>query len=254
MAQVSKNKKYGHVYGPLRVTPLGRFSWPSLVEPKAPPPPKEGEAPGPSRYEVSLLLEKKNPQVEAFVATMNTLKPEMLTLFNQKRSAPLGDVQVLQDGDDDQRFDKEKYPYYKGMWVLVARNTEAPQVVGNQKPRPEVIEAKEVSGGMQGMLVVTPMLTSHGMSYKLVVVQKINDDGTRFGGGTRDAIGLLEATTPDEVEAIQEAPPNLVDAAVAGDMQAVQKAAAQAVSQEELAATAAKLKASKGTKAAIDLL
>ena len=43
-----KHPKFGQVYGRPEVTPTGRCSWPTLVKPQDPPPPKPGEQPGPN--------------------------------------------------------------------------------------------------------------------------------------------------------------------------------------------------------------
>ena len=192
-----KHPKFGHVYGELIASPVGRCCWPSLVNPKAPPPPQEGQAPGQPRYEVTVLLPKDSPKVDEFVEKISTMATEMLKLFNEGRKAKVSDIEMVQDGD---AYDLEKYPFYKGCYVLVARNANNPKVINHDKPKSSVIEPKEIAGGMKVRVLVTPLITAHGLSYKLEVCQLISDDGTRFGGGQRDTIGFLDALEDGEEE------------------------------------------------------
>lgn len=190
-----KHPKYGMVYGEARPTPEGRLVWPSLVEPKDPPPPEEGEQPGSPRYESTILLSKDSPEVANFLADMKAMTDEMLILFNLKRPAKLGQCDILKDGD---AFDMEKYPYYKNNWVVLARNKEQPKCIGaNKKPLEDLTVLK---GGCLVKGVITPLITGHGISYKLEVIQFIKDDGTRFGGGVKDLTSLLEACEDDNNE------------------------------------------------------
>lgn len=204
MAKYYKHPQYGHVYGESIPTPVGRFVWSNLVTPKdAPPPQKEGEKQGPPRYEITLLLEKTNAQVIQFMSQVKAMTDEMLLIFNKNRAADLGQCKIFGKAGDGDEFDHEKYPYYKGCYVLVARNQKPTKAVNADKPKPKVIEASGILGGMTGKLVVTPMITAHGISYKLEVTQLIKDDGTRYGGAARDAVELLEAC---EDESEDEAP------------------------------------------------
>ena len=204
-----RHATYGTVYGESAPTPQGRLAWPSLVKPKDPPKSKEG-AMGQPRYEVSLILPKNNPKVATFLDYIKTETAEMLKLFNDGSKVKIAIDSFVQDGDN---FDAEKYPYYVNSWVLVARNAKAPTIVDDAKGEvgPELIK-----GGMIGKLMVTPLITSHGLSYKLEVVQFLKDDGVRFAGGSgRDMSALLsqlddddEAATPEvEVEAPKAAAP-----------------------------------------------
>lgn len=194
-----KHPSYGHVYGFSGPTPLGRFSFPSLMKPKDPPPPKPGEQPGQARYEVSILLEKASVEVQKFLAKLASMSAAMVELFNEGRGTTINLPEVLlKDGD---KFDLEQYPYYAGMWVLVARN-----VLGSNDPKGFQVVSMErdadgnylptkldsIEGGIIGKLVVTPLLTAHGVSFKLNTVQYVKDDDVRFGGGVRNYAGLLD--------------------------------------------------------------
>jgi hypothetical protein len=146
---------------------------------------------------------------------MQTLLNDMLETFNQGRPAKLGafDIEdgVAKDGDG-QKFDKERYPFYADQLLITCHNTAQPTVVsadGKTK-----IEPKEVQGGMLCLAVVTPMLTAFGPSYKLMVVQKVKDDGTKFAGGvktTDDYIAMLHSAEEASEEAEEPTEPDEED-------------------------------------------
>lgn len=191
-----KHPTYGHVYCGDIASPSGRLIWPNLIKPKDAPPPKEGQAAGAPRYEVSLLLSKTDPKVIEFVATLDALVAGGLKEFNNGRSATIGINSVFGKNGDGDLADLEKYPYYKGCWVLVARNAMPSQVVAKDRT---VTTADAVKGGMLGRLVITPLITAHGVSYKLLITQLIADDGVRYGGGSRDVADLLTDLECDDV-------------------------------------------------------
>jgi len=196
MSKYYKHPQFGHVYGGSLRSPIGRACWPSLITPKDPPPPQPGQPAGQPRFEVTVLLDKGTPETDAFIAQLEPMSNEMLALFNEKRAAPLGGVRLLQDGDT---FDMEKYPYYKGKWVLCARNAKETKVYGRDKKE---VGREKIVGGVKVVLVVTPMITAHGLSFKLETTQLVEDDGTRFGGGVRDMSALL-----DNLDGPEDAPP-----------------------------------------------
>lgn len=195
-----KHPKFGHCYGLALPTPVGRCCWPSLVKPKDPPPPQPGKEPGQPRYELNLLLDKTDPVVVKFAELVKGMTDEMLEQFNEKKPTKLSCTQVFVDGDT---FDMEKYPFYRGMWVLTARNSSQPQVVDSGiGKKPAMIDHAAIIGGMKCRMVITPMITTSGISYKLAVAQLVEDDGVRFGGGTRDMISFLDALGGDAEEVV----------------------------------------------------
>lgn len=180
-------QKFNIVYGEPMVSPQGRFSWPSLAEPKAPLPPKEGEKPGTPKYEVTLLLPKTDPQVVKFVKQLEKIAAEMVPLYNQRAQNEIAKVKrILRDGDQS---DLEKYPNEEGHWLLTARFKDRPDILGKNQ---EEIAPDFIKGGMIGRLVVTPSLSAGGLGYGLNVVQFFSDDGVRFGGTKQDYRSLLE--------------------------------------------------------------
>lgn len=203
-----KHPTFGHVYGPTLKTPTGRVSWPSLVTPKDPPQ-FEGQPPGTPRHELTYLFDKKSGKVRNFLLRLEEVGKEMEVFFNSGRKGSkisLGDVCV--DGDaflaeDDSRA--EKYPYYKGKFVLVARNAKRPTIYGmmdgeDEEGNPIIpeLDPSAIVAGMECRGIITPIFTTHGMSYKLEGVQLVNDDGTRYGGGAPDLRSMLVGGDDDD--------------------------------------------------------
>lgn len=200
MGKYYKHPTYGMVYGISLPTPVGRGGWPHLVTPKDAPPPKENEKQGAPRYEQSIFLEKDNPAVIKFVKTIKDMTDEMLEYFNQKRAAQMGSCMLFGKNGDGDEMDLEKYPFAKGCYVLVARNTKPVKVVDRTVPKPKVIDTALIAGGIKVKFVVCPLITAHGISYKLEAVQLWEDDGIRFAGAARDSAELFDACEDDGVE------------------------------------------------------
>jgi len=225
------------VYGPKLALPTGRAAWPSLTKPKDPPPPMDGQAPGQPRYEITFVLTKGDVEVENFIKEVQTHAAQMLAMFNEKRSAKIGEILILGDGD---KFDAEKYPYYKGKHILIARNVKMPAVVDVDVAdvSPDTIKPGNLVRG-----VVVPLITAHGLSYKIDTVQFIADDGVAFGGNqpsSKSLLGLLgrpaeaapataQAPAPAPAEVAAPAPVAAVAAPVA-QVEVAQVAAPAAVS------------------------
>lgn len=185
-----KDRRYNRVYGKGMATPEGRFSWPSLDKPKDPPPVQPGQEQGKPRYEVTLLLEKTKAQ--AFVNELQVKAKTMCAMFNEGNSVKLAEVSVVKDGD---AFDLEKYPYYKGHYVLVARNAKQPKIWNKNKQN---MNPAEIYGGQLGKLVVVPHLGPTGLSFRLEIVQLVLDDQTRFGGTKENYDDLLDDDEDDD--------------------------------------------------------
>lgn len=186
-----KHPQYGMVFGPDVVVPLGRLAWPYLVTPREGMEDANGNK-GAPRYEVTLILPKNDPKVIAFHDIVADMVDEMVTLFNDKRPAKIAIDDIFKDGD---KFDSEKYPYYQGSHVLVARNTEVPETkditknsVGKYTPK----NASEFVGGLLCVAIVAPLITSYGVSYKLKTIISVRDDGIRIGGSVASAESLID--------------------------------------------------------------
>lgn len=190
-----KHPKYGHVYGESMKTPVGRIAFPSLKEPKAYQA-KPGEQQQAPRYEVTLILDKDAEDTQAFMDALSEMAGGMLELFNEGSSTSISINALVKDGDDAKKFDPEKYPYYANSWILALRNAQLPTLVFADK---SPCDWAVFPGGVRCRAVITPLITSRGMSYKLEVLQFVQDDGRRFGGGSRpDHTALLDAIGDDE--------------------------------------------------------
>ncbi len=205
--QFYKHPQYGTVYGEALVTPTGRCAWPALVKPQDAPAAQPGQQQGAPRYGITIILPKGDKVVEAWIKGTAAMVKDMLVVFNDKRPAKMGIENVLQDGDDG-KWDLEKYPYYKNSWLLTARNVQLPPVVDGQRNE---IPVDAILGGMFVRATVTPLLTGHGISFKLNALQRVKDDDVRFGGANRagsyvDMIPDVEAET--EAGTTEEAAPS----------------------------------------------
>lgn len=200
MTKFYKHPMYGHVYGEGIPTPLARASWPSLVTPKAPPPPKPGQEPGQPRYELTLVLPQTR-EVKAWLDSVSVMAEEMLVDFNKGRKSKLTQETAAVESlaKDGNTFDHEKYPYYKDAFVLTARNAKLPPIIDAQG---KDLAPNTIQGGMLIRAVVTPMITASGVSYKLNAVKLMKDDNIRFGGAVsnRSYLDMLSGDSPDEGE------------------------------------------------------
>lgn len=197
MTKYYKHPKFGHVYGELIATPVGRLVWPSLIAPRT----SNYEGADITKYEVTVALDKSDPQTDVFLDKLDGMiagADGMLALFNHKAAAKISLDSLIKDGDE---FNLEKYPYYAGKYVLKATNKEAVPVKDKFKA---TIDPSVIIGGVIGRLVVTPLLTARGLSFRLERVQFIEDDDTRIGGSVRGDVDsfltdLDEPTEADEV-------------------------------------------------------
>lgn len=200
MGKYYKHPQYGSVFcNDAYATPPCRLAFPSLAKPKDPPPPQPGQQPGMPRYEATLLLPKESKVHTDFIKGLEVLIADMLVTFNAGRSAKISELLVVKDGDSNywQTGDNvDKYPYFKGQNLLVARNTAKPAIVG---PDLKPIEPEKLAGGTLVIAVIIPIIVATGVTYKMKVIQLVKDDGTRYAGGARsddDYIKMLNSVVP----------------------------------------------------------
>lgn len=247
-----KHPTYGFVKGEEHATPVGRLCWPHLVKPKEAMEAPEGKDKAAPRYEIALLLDKADPKVADWLKLITLMTDEMLVLFNQGKPTVLGLKELRVKDGDEEKIDKEKYPYYKGMWVVIAKN---PAVTPCYNAKKEEITPAEVKGGQLGKLVVVPIITGWGVSFQLRGTQVIKDDGTKFGGEIRTASSFLDVCEGESEEnsSLEEA----ADKALSTEPQEpapVGEIPANAPSPEAIRAQMAAKVGSKGKKAALDRL
>lgn len=188
-----KHPMYGHVYGPSIASCPGRLVWCHLVKPKEGMKQADGKV-GEPRFEATLLLSKDDPRTKVFIDETEKLGQYLVQVFNEGKKTKLATSLSLKDGD---QFDLEKYPFYKGNWVLVAKNVKVPLFYDKDKAE---IEAKEVVGGLIGKFLMRPIITVHGITFKLEAVQVLKDDNVRYGGGLRNLTDLLDGDTSESID------------------------------------------------------
>lgn len=178
-----KNPKYGQVYinDEALAVPTCRVSWVHL---KAPKPPMKGDdgREGISKYEVTFVLRKDDPAVKTLNKAIQLMAKGMIEYFNKGNPAKLGSCDSFKDGD---AFDHEKNPHYKDCWVLVARHKDQPSIISTEKVNGKYVklDPSKILGGMKCKAIVSPLISAKGISYQLITVQLVEDDGVRYGGG-----------------------------------------------------------------------
>jgi len=192
-----KHPMYGHVYGPSISSCPGRLVWCHLIKPKDGMKQADGKQ-GEPRFETTLLLSKDDPRTKVFIQETEKLGQYLVQVFNEGKKSKLATSLSLKDGD---QFDLEKYPFYKGTWVLVAKNAKTPLFYDKDKAE---IEANKVFGGLIGKFLMKPIITVHGISFKLEAVQVLKDDNVRYGGGLRNLTDLLDSDNVDEIDSNSE--------------------------------------------------
>lgn len=197
-----KHPKFGHVYinNEALSTPLVRVAWPALKSARADSTNDKGETIK-GKYELVFVLPKKNADVKNLNKAVQAMTKGMLELYNKGNPAKLATCESFKDGD---AFDHEKYPYYKNSWILLARNNNEPSMIGKKKDKNgkfEKVDPKLVQGGTLCRGIVTPIVSAKGISFQLISVQLVEDDGTRYGGGAPAAESyhkLFEEGSADE--------------------------------------------------------
>lgn len=188
--------KYNRVYGDTVAIKGGRAAWPYLVTPRENTFPVKAGDPIPApRFEITVVLPKSDPKVQALVKAMAAESAGMLATYNEgKKSGKLAECPAFKDGDD---FDHEKYPYYKDCYLALCRNASKPATVGANK---QAIPADTIKGGNLVNVLATPHLGPEGISWKVETVQLVKDDGVKFAGSYNKAalLSMLDGDGPDE--------------------------------------------------------
>lgn len=206
-----KHPQYGTIYGDTIATPIGRAAWPFLVNAKPAMEPKAGQAAGLPRYEVTLILDPSDQKVVDWLKAVKIMTKEMVALYNEGKPAKLGECAIAKDGNE---FDTEKYPYYQGKIILALRNAAKPEVYNAEM---QLADNSIITGGNLIKAVITPLVTAHGVSYKLMKARFIKDDGTKFAGGVNNA-AVVAMLGDDETEVSVEATAKLADEEVEADV------------------------------------
>jgi hypothetical protein len=172
------------VYSDKIITPMGRFSYPSVFEKS------KGMDGAEGKYEVTLLIPKTTDisalKKELEKVAKEAFGPKFISLEKLKNPP-------LRDGDE-----KEPGDPANGHWIIRAKSSRRPLVVGPD--RLAIDDPEEIYGGCYGRLNVVigsyTMTGNWGVTFFLNAVQKAKD-GERFGGS-----GLMSAESAFEELAV----------------------------------------------------
>lgn len=242
--------KFSNVYGSMLVTPVGRAAWTFLD--------RKNTFNATPKYSLTILFDKSDETVCNGLDMMIAHYNELLTFkfgANVEQQAAVLEIPAIQDGDDPKT---SKYQGFPGSYFLKANNAQQPEVYDAKKLK---LDPATILPGMLVRAVVTPMVCSKGAAYKLLRVQFVRDDGTRFHGG-QDPSSLLDAIgeegSPPVVEVKESMPQPVVAATPQVVVQAApaQNARLQAAIQRKQAAPApvAAAPAKKGIGGALNKL
>lgn len=172
------------------VTPLGRFSWPSIAKPN-----DTGEYAN-NKYQVELLIPKttwKELGAGLRTATLTVAQD----YWGKDKIKSLADIPArpFRDGDE-LAASNEKKAYYAGNIVIKPKSTNKPRVVGPRKQDLTPEEVAAIKGGDFGRLVVSVYPYAQkggGIALGLECVQ-FSHAGEPFGnaGGSAASLGLLD--------------------------------------------------------------
>lgn len=237
------------------LTPPGRVSFPSLVEPR--PREHQGKVLEP-QFEFSILLDKEDGAVQQFEEELLQAVGDMVVLYNNNKAEnlpKLGAVDnVFKDGN---KANLEKYPMQEGKHVLIARNKKRPDIIdkaGND------LKPEDIKAGMIVRAFVVPHFGSTGISYRAEALQVMDDDGVRFGGSRPDYRSLMQEIQRDiatkaAANPVSEEPTAPVDTQPAEPAPKKLSMAEQARQQAQVnASTRGVTKVQKGIAAAKNLL
>ena len=195
------------------VTPIGRVSFPHLVDPdrKAPNKPYADD-----KFKASLLMPKDSTdfstlRAKALECAQEAFGPGIKTLNDFAHPFRVGDQRLNKDG--------EVMPGYAGCLYITCKSKDRPLIIDRAKKN---LDPKEVYGGCFARFIVTAMSytstenvrqpdgstkreTVRGVTFLLDVVQKTGD-GESFGGGkSRSVAALPDDLGDDGAAAVAEA-------------------------------------------------
>lgn len=159
---------YGNVFGGTFTTPVGRLQFVSLAQAK--------EFRGKSTFGATLLFDKatEDSWLPGFALIENDIQQMIAQEYGE--NAPAFKYPMLRDGDT------EKYNGYAGRWYIKTSAGLNDARVGVYDAAGKTIDPSLPVAGMLARAVVRVGLFDNGVTYKLVAIQLIKDDGVRFTG------------------------------------------------------------------------
>lgn len=209
--------QFGNVFGQMVGTPVGRLVFCNLKTPNA--------KYQPPKYGTTILFDKKDPATKAALNIMLKQCVEMQTYAEEKEVDCSFDIDPLQDGDDTK---VSKYQGFAGSLYIAAKNKDQPEFV-DSKNKP--VSADLLVPGVKVRAVVTPMIYSDGFTWKLHVVQFVEDDGVRFYGGPdpKSVLTALDEVAVEDEPSVEAALDKAIEPQVAAQVKETKKGKARAI-------------------------
>lgn len=159
---------YGNIFGNTFTTPVGRLQFVALAEAK--------EFRGKAKLGATLLFDKATQ--DSWLPGFALIENDIAGMIAQEYpdGAPAFKYPMLRDGDS------EKYNGFAGRWYIKASAGVNDARIGVYDAAGKTIDPSLPVAGMLARAVVRVGLFDNGVSYKLVAVQLIKDDGVRFTG------------------------------------------------------------------------
>jgi len=166
------------------VTPPGITCFPSLFKPGAA---VEGAEP---KYAVTILLNKDDAKVQAWIPTLATAISEAITAtWPDEASRPKNLLKCIKDGDTftdrDGNLKKASYPEFANCYALDARTKKRPKIVGPNGL--ELLDESEIYSGIIGAAAFHLYSfdnVTKGVNAGLECFMKVADGDPLGGGGS----------------------------------------------------------------------
>ena len=170
---------YGNVFGGTFTTPVGRLQFVALAQAK--------EFRGKSSFGATLLFDKATE--DSWLPGFALIENDITQMIAQEYpdGAPAFKYPMLRDGDT------EKYNGYAGRWYIKTSASLNDARIGVYDAAGKTIDPSLPVAGMLARAVVRVGLFDNGVTYKLVAIQLIKDDGIRFTGAP-DPLSFLSDT------------------------------------------------------------
>lgn len=170
---------FGNIFGGTFTTPVGRLQFVTLVQAK--------EFRGKAKYGATLLFDKatQDTWLPGFALIQNDI--EQMIAQEYPNGAPAFKYGMLRDGDE------EKYNGFAGRFYIKTSANINDARVAVYDAAGKTIDPSLPVAGMLARAVVRVGLFDNGVSYKLIAIQLIKDDGVRFTGAP-DTLSFLTET------------------------------------------------------------
>jgi len=179
--------RFGNVFGPMVVTPVGRATFCNLAQPN--------QKFQPAKYSVTILFDKTDDKLKDQLNLMIGACKELIAFKYKGGKIPIFSTPPIQDGSE------KSYQGFEGCYFITAKSNKIPEVI-DQKRKP--LDPAQILPGMKIRCVVAPILFDKGVAWSLSCVQFVEDDSIRFYGGP-DPKSLLDDVKAESMSLEQSA-------------------------------------------------